>query len=90
MRLADAESSDPQVIVNAEVFDEATGMVIAEQVFHFSLLGMDGRTDNQKRAIVSAPVMAWATEVEANTAKAAPLVALLGQSAVVTPKQGVK
>jgi hypothetical protein len=89
MRLAHAESDDPQVIINAEVFDEASGMVIAEQVFHFSLAGMTTQTDAQKRKTVTDPVQAWASEVEANTAKAAPLVALLGVAAPVVAKRQV-
>jgi hypothetical protein len=81
--IGDGGGDDPQVIVNAEVFDDATNRVIASQVLHFSLVGMDQLTNAQKTALVRDAAVAWASQVKANAGKAETLLGLVGASVVI-------
>lgn len=74
---------DPQIIVNAEVYEDTNNQIVASQVFQFSLAGIANLTDAQKRAVIVNAADAWAAEVKANAAAATPILTLMGQSKVI-------
>jgi hypothetical protein len=83
-RIANPESDDPTVVVVPEVYSpEHSNQVVAEGFLSYSLAGMNGMTDQQKRDRVTADALAWAAKVKENAAKAAPILTLTGQGAVI-------